>query len=69
MVDTGYISFITQTGGGGQDANGNPVSAVKSASDFVPCNLSVVTKEYKSYVDGVLFSYHLNPSQFVLCGL
>lgn len=51
MVDNGYISFFTETGGG-QDADGNPVAAVKTESDSVPCNLLVVTKEYKIYENG-----------------
>ena len=50
MVKTGYISFLIETGGG-FDSNGNPIAATKTPTLFVPCNLSVVNKEYKSLVD------------------
>lgn len=51
MVKTGYISFISQTGGG-QDADGNPVSPVKTNSSYVECNLAVITSKYEFIVDG-----------------
>ena len=51
MVKTGYISFITESGGG-YDVNGNPVAATKTATDFIKCNLRVFTKEYRTLVDG-----------------
>jgi len=51
MVRTGYIAFITESGGG-QDTDGDPVSANKVTSAFVACNLQVVKKEYKVWVEG-----------------
>lgn len=51
MVKTGYISFITEIGGG-YDADGNPVAAVKVNSVYVSCNLATVKKEYIFLVDG-----------------
>lgn len=51
MIKTGYISFITSTGGG-QDANGNPIAPVETVSEFIVCNLKTVTREYKFMVEG-----------------
>lgn len=51
MVKTGYISFITESGGG-FDANGNVLSPTKSFSDYFECNLKTVTKELQFIVDG-----------------
>ena len=51
MVKTGYIAFVTETGGG-QDSNGNTVATVKTASEFIQCNLMVVKKEYKTLIEG-----------------
>ena len=50
MVKTGYISFITKTGGG-QDADGNPVTPVNTLSDYIECNLKTVKKEYRLITD------------------
>ncbi len=51
MVNTGYISFIVQTGGG-FDSDKNPIAPTDVPSDYISCNLAVVTKEYKLLVDG-----------------
>lgn len=51
MLNTGYISFITETGGG-QDSNGNPLPSVKVNSDYFACSLAVIKKEYLTLVDG-----------------
>lgn len=51
MLNNGFISFVTETGGG-FDANGNPTAATKTFSAFIPCNLNTVTHEYKTLVDG-----------------
>ena len=51
MVKTGYISFVTETGGG-QDVDGNTISTVKTSSAFIDCNLKVVTKKYETFIDG-----------------
>lgn len=51
MIKTGYISFLTESGGG-QDADGNPVAATKVNSDYIFCNLNTLTKEYRLLVDG-----------------
>ena len=49
---TGYISFLVQTGGGIDPTTGDPIAPVVTESDFVKCNLQVVTKEYRLLVDG-----------------
>jgi len=51
MVKTGYISFITESGGG-YDSNGNPTASTKVNSAYFPCNLSVVTRQYITLADG-----------------
>ena len=51
MLNTGFISFITKTGGG-FDANGNPLPVIDTNSDYLPCALMVNTKEFKTLVDG-----------------
>ena len=51
MIKTGYISFISETGGG-YDSNGNPVAATKTQTDYIGCNLEVIKKEYKTFIDG-----------------
>ena len=51
MVKTGYISFITNSGGG-YDENGNAVAPSIVNSDYVECNLATVNKDYKFFVDG-----------------
>lgn len=51
MVKTGEIAFITETGGG-QDASGNTLATAKTLSAFIECNLEVVTKVYKTFIDG-----------------
>jgi len=51
MVKTGYISFITEIGGG-YDANGNPTASTKVNSAYFPCNLSVITRQYLTLADG-----------------
>lgn len=43
MVKTGYIAFISESGGG-QDSNFNPTPVVKTTSDFIECNLAVATQ-------------------------
>lgn len=50
MVNTGYISFVVKTGGGFDDDR-NPVEPTDTPSDYIPCNLAVITKEYKLLVD------------------
>lgn len=51
MQKTGYIAFITETTST-QDANGDWISGTKTTSDFVACNLQVITKQYTMLVDG-----------------
>lgn len=51
MVKTGYISFITETGGG-YDTNGNPIASIPVNSDFIECNLKTITRKYEFIVDG-----------------
>jgi hypothetical protein len=51
MVDTGYIAFIKDLSGG-QDTDGNPITSVKVSTVFVACNLSIITKEYRTLVQG-----------------
>jgi len=51
MVKTGYISFITETGGG-QDADGNTIASTPVNSDYIECNLKTITKKYEFVVDG-----------------
>lgn len=51
MIKTGYISFITQTGGG-YDSDGNPIVPVTTISAYIECNLKTVKKEYKTFIDG-----------------
>lgn len=46
MVNTGYISFIVKTDGG-FDGDRNPIAPTDVPSDYISCNLAVVTKEYK----------------------
>jgi len=52
MVNLGSISFITETGGS-FDANHNPVPSEKVNSEYVECNIKVITREYKTMVDGM----------------
>lgn len=51
MLNTGYISFIIETGGG-WDADGNPVAASKVNSDYFPCSLKIVKRDYILLIDG-----------------
>lgn len=51
MIKTGYISFITESGGG-YDSNRNPVATTPVNSDFIECNKKVVTHKYEFIVDG-----------------
>ena len=51
MVKTGYISFITETGGG-QDEDGNTIASTPVNSEYVECNLKTITKKYEFVVDG-----------------
>lgn len=51
MIKTGYISFITETGGG-KDADGNTIASTKVSSEFIECNLKVITKKYETFIDG-----------------
>lgn len=51
MLNTGYISFITETGGG-FDTNRNPIPASKVNSNYFPCNLKIVKRAYLLLVDG-----------------
>jgi len=51
MVKTGYISFFQETAPT-QDDNGNWIPGVKTQTDFVECNLKVITKEYIRLQDG-----------------
>ena len=45
MLHTGYILFITETGGG-FDANNDPVAPVKVLGEYLPCNLRTITHNY-----------------------
>ncbi len=67
MVKTGYISFITETGGG-QDADGNTIATGKTPSAFIECNLQVIKKEYKTFIDGqykqASYSIYIDSSKF-----
>lgn len=64
---TGYISFITETGGG-KDADGNSVPSTPVLSAYLPCNIHVVTREYFMSVDGqqqqAKYSVYLEQSKF-----
>lgn len=51
MIKTAYISFLEETGGG-QDGNGNPLTASKIPTADILCNLAVQVREYKLYIDG-----------------
>lgn len=51
MLNTGYIAFISQSGGG-FDANGNPIPTVDILSDYFVCSLKRITKELVTLVDG-----------------
>ena len=51
MVKTGYLSFITETGGG-QDEDGNTIASTTVNSEYVECNLKTITKKYEFIVDG-----------------
>lgn len=51
MLNTGFISFVTETAGG-FDAFGNPIAATKVLSTYRPCNILTLTKEYRLLVDG-----------------
>lgn len=50
MVKTGYISFAMESGGG-YDALGNPLPVSITLSDRIACNLNVITREYKLYIE------------------
>jgi hypothetical protein len=67
MIKTGYISFITETGGG-QDVDGNTEASVKTSSVFIECNLMVIKKEYKTFIDGqyrqASYSMYIDNSKF-----
>jgi hypothetical protein len=52
MIKTGYILFIAEPGGEFQDADGNTVLIPKVSSEWIECNLNVMRKEYKMFVDG-----------------
>jgi hypothetical protein len=58
MLNTGFISFITETGGG-FDSNNNPIAPVSVLSDYIQCNLSVAKSNYQIVVNGeaLLASY------------
>lgn len=51
MIKTGYISFITESGGG-YDADGNPIASTKVNSAYIECNLKTITRKYEFVVDG-----------------
>jgi len=51
MVKTGYIAFVVESAST-QDVDGNPIAASKTYSQYFPCNLNTVTKEYRTFVDG-----------------
>lgn len=72
MVKTGYISFWTETEST-QDDDGNIIPGTKTQTDFSPCNIQVITKEYikleygqvkqanySVYVDNYLVSVDIN---------
>ena len=67
MIKTGYISFITETGGG-QDADGNTIATAKVSSAFLECNLKVITKRYETFIDGqykqASYSMYVDISKF-----
>jgi len=52
MINSGFISFRSQTGGGVDKTNGNPLPTTDEWSDYVACNISEITREYKMYADG-----------------
>lgn len=70
MVKTGYISFITETGGG-KDENGNIIAPTKTNSEYIECNLKTVTRELKFVVDGqyVNAKYSIYLEQYLIMGL
>lgn len=51
MIKTGYISFITESGGG-YDSDGNPIASTTINSDYIECNLKTITRKYEFVVDG-----------------
>jgi hypothetical protein len=51
MVNTGYIAFVFETGGG-QDEDYNTIPPESSLSEYVACNLATVRKEYKIKIEG-----------------
>ncbi len=51
MVNTGFISFFVESGGG-FDGNGNPIEATKVPTAYIACNIAVVTRKYEIFVDG-----------------
>ena len=51
MIKTGYISFITESGGG-YDNDGNPIPLTDVNSDYIECNLKTITRKYEFVVDG-----------------
>jgi len=52
MINTGYISLITEGSGGGFDINGNPIATTKVNSVYFPCNHATVRREYVLLLDG-----------------
>lgn len=51
MLNTGYIAFINQSGGG-FTLDGDPIPTTDIISDFVPCSLKTIKQEYKLITDG-----------------
>ena len=51
MLYTGQIAFWKDSGGG-QDSDFNPLPASNVISDYIPCNIKQVKKEWKWEVDG-----------------
>lgn len=51
MVNSGSISFITETGGS-KDSRGNIVAPTKVSSSFIPCNIDVINSKYELYTEG-----------------
>ena len=51
MLNSAYISFLVDSGGG-QDVNFDPIPTTNTPQDYVSCNLKEVRKEWKFDVNG-----------------
>lgn len=52
MIKTGYIAFVTQTGGGFDPVTGFPIASTETVTDLIKCNLETVRREFRIMVDG-----------------